>query len=249
VISSRLEGKVAVITGGCRGIGRAITLRLISEGALCFALDYKLLEEGEIFTDNPDYLERVKFIQVDVTSDSSVKASFEEVLKEAGRIDILVNNAGITRDNLLLRMNETEWDSVIDTNLKGAFLCTKAVLKPMMSQRWGRIINIASIVGITGNAGQSNYSASKAGLIGFTKSIAQEVGSRNILVNAIAPGFVLTQMTDKLTEQQKQNFLDDIPLKRAATPQDIANCVAFYASEDSSYITGNVIIVDGGLSM
>ncbi|MBI5325599.1 MAG: 3-oxoacyl-[acyl-carrier-protein] reductase [Ignavibacteriae bacterium] len=244
-----LSGKTAIITGGCRGIGKAIVERLANEGAKVFALDYIIPKTDEVFIEDSNIKELVKSIQVDVTQDNSVNSAVQEVMKETGRIDILVNNAGITRDNLLMRMSESEWDSVIGTNLKGAFLCTKAVSRIMMNQRNGRIVNIGSIVGSIGNAGQVNYSSSKAGMIGMTKSLAKELGSRNILVNLVAPGYVITPMTEKLTEEQKQYYLQNIPLKRGALPKDIANAVWFFVSEDSNYITGQVLHVDGGLAI
>mgnify|MGYP001136383346 CR=1 FL=1 len=245
----RFENKVVVVTGGCRGIGKAIVECFLSEGAFVWAWDYKLPEATEVFIENEEYRSRVRTVQVDVSSSESVNNATQKVIDEAGRIDILVNNAGITRDNLLLRMTESDWDTVINTNLKGTFLCTKAVLRSMMNQRYGRIINISSIVGEIGNAGQANYSASKAGIIGFSKSLAKEVASRNILVNVIAPGYVRTAMTEKLTPEQKDSFLKNIPLRREAEPEDIARVVLFLASDDASYITGQVINVDGGLVM
>ena len=248
-MNKQFEGKTAVVTGGCRGIGKAIVKRFLNDGALVYAFDYVIPGTDEIFIEEPELNSRVHCVQVDVTDEVSVNSAFERVIKESGRIDILVNNAGITRDNLLLRMSATEWDAVINTNLKGAFLCVKAVARQMMSQRDGRIINMGSVVGVMGNAGQSNYSASKAGLIGFTKSTAKEFASRNILVNLIAPGYVITPMTEKLTDDQKKQFLDVIPLKRGATPEDIASAVAFFAGKDSSYITGQVLHVDGGMIM
>ena len=186
---------------------------------------------------------------MNVASEESVRLGFEHIIKEKGRIDGLVNNAGITKDTLLIRMSEQDWDDVLDTNLKGAFLCSKAVSRPMMSQRSGRIINISSIVGLRGNAGQVNYSSSKAGMIGLTKSLAQELASRNILVNCIAPGYIETDMTEKLNEEQRKAFSDKIPLKRSAKPKEIASVVSFFLSEESSYITGQVLCVDGGLAM
>jgi 3-oxoacyl-[acyl-carrier protein] reductase len=246
---NELDGKIAVVTGGCRGIGKAIAERLANMGAQVFALDYKIPEENEVFITDEKIKSKVICIQLDVTIDESVNSAFNEVLKISGRIDILVNNAGITRDNLIMRLSEKDWDAVLDTNLKGAFLCSKTAIKTMMAQRSGRIINIGSVVGTIGNAGQANYSASKAGLIGLTKSFAKELGSRNILVNLVAPGFVLTPMTDKLNDEQKQAYLNNIPLKRAATPEDIANVVGFFASDASSYVTGQVVHVDGGLAM
>lgn len=245
----RFKDKVVIVTGGCRGIGKAIVERFLSEGAYVFAFDYVLPNENEVFIEDEALKSFVKCIQVDVTLEESVNNAIQEVLKDKNRIDVLVNNAGITRDNLILRLRISDWDSVINTNLKGAFLCSKAVARTMMGQRNGRIINIGSIVGSIGNAGQANYSASKAGLIGLTKSLAKEFASRNILVNCVSPGFVLTEMTDKLTDEQKSAFLVNIPLKRGAPPREIASVVAFLASEDSNYITGQVIHVDGGLAM
>ncbi|MFN3269500.1 MAG: 3-oxoacyl-[acyl-carrier-protein] reductase [Candidatus Kapaibacteriota bacterium] len=245
----RFKEKVVVVTGGCRGIGKAIVEKFLEEGAFVYAWDFKIPEEIEPFIEDDSLKQRVRIIQVDVSSAESVENAAQKVLDESGKVDILVNNAGITRDNLLLRMSENEWDSVLNTNLKGSFLCTKALVRSMMNQRWGRIINISSIVGEIGNAGQANYSASKAGLIGFTKSLAKELASRNILVNAIAPGYVRTAMTDKLTPEQKEMFLKNIPLRREAEPEDIAKVVLFLASDDASYITGQVINVDGGLVM
>ncbi|ROL57667.1 3-oxoacyl-[acyl-carrier-protein] reductase [Bacteroidetes/Chlorobi group bacterium Naka2016] len=245
----RFKGKVVVVTGGCRGIGKAIVEKFLEEGAFVYAWDFKIPEGNEPFIEDDTLKQRVRIIRVDVSSAESVENAAQKVLDESGKVDILVNNAGITRDNLLLRMSENEWDSVLNTNLKGSFLCTKALVRSMMNQRWGRIINISSIVGEIGNAGQANYSASKAGLIGFTKSLAKELASRNILVNAIAPGYVRTAMTDKLTPEQKEMFLKNIPLRREAEPEDIAKVVLFLASDDASYITGQVINVDGGLVM
>lgn len=245
----RFTGRTAVVTGGCRGIGKAIVLRLAQEGAKVFALDFKIPAEDEIFIEDAELASSVKSIQVDVTNDQSVTDAMNAVIAETGRIDILVNNAGITRDTLMMRMTEQDWDAVLNTNLKGTFLCSRAVARQMMGQRYGRIINIGSVVGIMGNAGQANYAASKAGLIGLTKSMAKEFGSRNILVNCIAPGYVITPMTDKLTEDQKKVFIDIIPLKRGAQAEDIANVVSFFASEDASYVSGQVLNVDGGMLM
>ena len=246
-MQKRFENRVAVVTGGCRGIGKAIALKLASEGASVYALDYVIPDESEVFCENQEIAEKIKCMQADVTNYDSIEKCVNLIISEKNRIDILINNAGITRDNLLLRMTEAEWDAVINTNLKGAFICTKIVSRQMMSQRYGRIVNIGSVVGLMGNAGQSNYSASKAGLVGFTKSIARELASRNILVNLVAPGYVRTAMTEKLTEEQKKAFIENIPLKRVAEPEDIANAVAFLCSEESSYITGNILNVNGGL--
>jgi len=245
----RLTGKTAIVTGGCRGIGKAIVEKFASEGAKVFALDYVIPDKVEDFIDNPEIIPSVFVIQADVTNEDSIGNAVYEVSKNSDTIDILVNNAGITRDTLVMRMSAGDWDAVLNTNLKGAFLCSKAVCRKMMSQKSGRIINMGSIVGSIGNAGQANYSSSKAGLVGLTKSLAKEFGSRNILVNCIAPGYVITPMTEKLTGEQKQAYLDNIPLKRGATPEDIANACLFFASDEASYVTGQVLHVDGGLAM
>lgn len=245
----RFEGKTVIVTGGCRGIGLAIVEKFASEGAKVYAVDFRIPEDGRQLISDDNIAAKVAVKQADVTNLDSVQQVFDEIIKEAGSVDVLVNNAGITRDNLLIRMSEQEWDAVIDTNLKGTFICTKAISRQMMSQRNGRIINIGSIVGTIGNAGQANYSSSKAGVIGFTKSIARELASRNILVNCVAPGYVRTPMTDKLTDEQKQKFIDNIPLKKIAEPDDIANVAAFLASSDASYLTGQIIHVNGGLYM
>ena len=246
---NRLKGKTAIVTGGCRGIGKAIVEKFAIEGAKVFALDYIVPEKIDDFIDKPELRSMVFVIQTDVTNEDSVNKAINEVQNNSETIDILVNNAGITRDTLVMRMPESDWDAVINTNLKGAFLCSKAVCRKMMSQKNGRIVNMGSIVGSIGNAGQANYSSSKAGLIGLTKSLAKEFGSRNILVNCIAPGYVITPMTEKLTEEQKQYYMNNIPLKRGATPEDIANACMFFASDEASYITGQVLHVDGGLAM
>lgn len=248
-MEKRFSGKIIVVTGGCRGIGKAIVERFAKEDAKVYVLDYIIPNNYEVFIEDKEITSFVKCIQSDVTQDESVQNAIDNIIDESQKIDVLINNAGVTRDNLILRMTEEQWDTVINTNLKGAFICSKAVCRSMMSQRSGRIINIGSIVGTTGNAGQTNYSASKAGIAGFTKSLAKELASRNILVNCVAPGYVRSSMTEKLSNEQRQQFLENIPLKRAAEPSDIANVVAFLASDDSSYITGQVIHVDGGLAM
>lgn len=245
----RFDGKIVVVTGGCRGIGKAIVERFASEGAKVYALDYKIPESGEVFIEDEQLSAKVTAMQADVTSFDSIQKVTDEILAQSQRIDILINNAGVTRDNLLMRMSEAEWDQVIDTNLKGVFICTKVMTRAMMSQRFGRIVNIGSVVGTMGNAGQANYSSSKAGLIGFTKSVARELASRNIVVNCVAPGYVRTPMTDKLTDEQRNAFLVNIPLKRVAEPADISNAVTFLASEDANYITGQVLHVNGGMLM
>jgi 3-oxoacyl-[acyl-carrier protein] reductase len=245
-----LIDKVAVVTGGARGIGKAIALELADAGANIAITDIAPQ------ADMDSTVTEIKSLGVDAIAINSNAASFtdtqqavEKVIQHFSRLDILVNNAGITRDGLLLRMSEEDWDAVINVNLKSVFNYTKAVLKPMMGQRSGKIINIASVVGLMGNAGQANYSASKAGIIGFTKSIAKELASRNIQVNAIAPGYVETAMTAKLNEDQRKQLTDAIPLKRTALPKDIATVVKFFSSPDSDYITGQVISVNGGLYM
>lgn len=245
----RFTGKTVIVTGGCRGIGLSIVERFANEGARVFALDYVIPESGTQLFDNEELNSLTSYLQADVTKEESVKAAIDEILKTNPKIEILVNNAGITRDNLVLRMTEADWDSVLSTNLKGAFICTKVLVRTMMAQRFGRIINIGSVVGTMGNIGQANYSASKAGLIGFTKSIAREFASRNILVNCVAPGYVRTPMTEKLSDDVKQNFMNSIPLKRLAEPSDIANVVCFFASDDASYLTGQLVHVDGGMAM
>ncbi|MBO1005248.1 3-oxoacyl-[acyl-carrier-protein] reductase [Pseudogracilibacillus auburnensis] len=245
-----LKGKTALVTGSSRGIGRAIALALAEKGAN-IAVNYAGNETKaeEVVQELKDLgVEAIK-IRANVADEQDVKAMIKEVIKTFGTLDILVNNAGITRDNLLMRMKVEEFDDVIETNLKGAFLCTKAVTRQMMKQRAGKIINIASIVGVSGNAGQANYVAAKAGMIGLTKSTAKELASRNILVNAIAPGFITTDMTDVLTDEQKTAILSTIPLEKLGEPEDIANVVCFLASDDAKYITGQTIHVDGGMVM
>ncbi|HYF02669.1 MAG TPA: 3-oxoacyl-[acyl-carrier-protein] reductase [Patescibacteria group bacterium] len=244
---SRLSGKVILVTGGSRGIGEAIVRRMAEEGAKVFATYNSNSQRADAI--DRELGGAVRFIKADVADEQSVKEMVEQVLQEAGRVDVLINNAGITRDNLLMRMSTEDWDAVLNTNLKGAFLCAKAVCRTMMSQRRGKIINIGSVVGLAGNAGQVNYSSSKAGLVGLTKSLAKELSSRNILVNCIAPGYVETEMTDKLSEDQRQAFLNIIPLKRPAKSEELAVVVAFFASDDANYITGQVVNVDGGLDM
>ncbi len=244
------ENKTAVVTGGSRGIGRAICLELAKQGAN-IVVNYSGSEQKaqEVVAEIEALGRRAIAVQADVSQAESVDALMKQALDTFGSIDILVNNAGITRDNLLMRMKETEWDDVIDTNLKGVFLCTKAVTRQMMKQRAGRIINISSIVGVAGNPGQANYVAAKAGVIGLTKTTAQELASRNILVNAIAPGFITTEMTDALPADIKESMLKQIPLARLGQPEDIAKAAAFLASDSTNYITGQTIHIDGGLVM
>lgn len=245
-----LEGKVALVTGAARGIGRAITLELAKNGAdIAFTDNSSDEVSGSLVSEIKLLGRKALAINADAASFKSASEVIESVVAEFGRLDILVNNVGITRDNLLLRMQEEDWDSVIQVNLKSVFNYTKAVTRTMMGQRYGRIINISSIVGVIGNAGQSNYSASKAGIIGFTKSVAKELASRNILVNAVAPGYIETRMTAALTDEQRKALVDTIPLKRVAKPEEVARVVRFLASPDADYITGQVISVDGGMSM
>ena len=242
--------KVAMITGATRGIGKQIALTLANEG-YNIVLNYRT-ENDELFQAKNEIESKnvnCLTVQGDVTNFEDCKQMIESAIKEFGKIDVLINNAGITKDMLLARMKEEDFKQVIDVNLVGTFNMTKNVISYMMKARSGRIINISSVVGIAGNAGQTNYSASKAGIIGFTKSLAKEVASRNILVNAVAPGFIETNMTDVLKQEVKDEIAKNIPLKRMGTPQDVANVVKFLASEDSSYITGQVINIDGGMVM
>lgn len=242
--------KVAFITGATRGIGRQIAITLAKEG-FDIAINYRKENEDLIETKKLVEDQKVKCftVQGDVSSFEDSERMVKDIIEEFNHIDILVNNAGITKDMLLMRMKKEDFESVIGVNLVGTFNITKNVIPYMMKNRSGRIINISSVVGISGNAGQTNYSASKAGIIGFTKSLAKEVGSRNILVNAVAPGFIETQMTDVLKEEVKEEISKTIPLKRMGTVEDVANVVKFLASKDSSYITGQVINIDGGMLM
>ena len=243
-----LENKIALVTGGARGIGRAISLGLASEGAHVAFSDLQIGDEGNKTKELVQAKGvRALALQADVRNFASAQVVVDDVVKEFQRVDILVNNAGITRDNLIMRMTEEEWDLVLDTNLKGTFNYCRAVSKYMISQRQGKIINISSVVGLIGNPGQVNYSASKAGIIGLTKTLAKELASRNIQVNSIAPGFVETSMTEKLTPQQREALLTMIPMKRTAQPEEIAGVVVFFASPAARYITGQVLCVDGGL--
>jgi 3-oxoacyl-[acyl-carrier protein] reductase len=245
-----LSGKTAIVTGGSRGIGRAICLELAAKGANV-VVNYAGNEakaQGVVEEIQKLGVKAVKF-QSDVANEEQVKEMVKTAIDTFGSVDILVNNAGITRDNLLMRMKETEFDQVINTNLKGVFVCTKAVTRQMMKQRSGRIINVASIVGVSGNPGQANYVAAKAGVIGLTKTTAKELATRNILVNAVAPGFISTDMTDELTDEQKEGMLSLIPLAKLGQPEDVAKVVRFLASDDSNYITGQTIHIDGGMVM
>lgn len=245
----KLDQKVAVVTGSARGIGKSIALQLIAEGAKVVISDINAESAEATAMELKNAGASVISIAADVSKVESAENLIEETVKVLGRMDILVNNAGITRDTLLIRMAESDWDAVIQVNLKGSFNCLKAAAKVMMKQRYGKIINIASVVGLMGNFGQANYSASKAGLIGLTKTAAKELGSRGINVNAVAPGYIETDMTKNLSDQAKESFLSVIPLKRPGTPEDVAKVVTFLASADADYITGQVIVVDGGLLM
>ncbi len=245
-----MDGRVAVVTGGARGIGRAVVEKLAGLGAsvvigdMLADLAEKTAEEVSQITSK-----KIIFTKVDVTNGKSAVEMIDRSLAEFGRVDILVNNAGITRDTLILRMEEADWDAVLNVNLKGAFNCSKAVLRAMMKQRFGRIVNISSVSGQAGQAGQTNYSASKAGLIGFTKALAREVASRQITVNAVAPGFIPTSLTNDLSDELKKSILDATPIGRMGKPEEIAAAVAFLASEEAAYITGQVLAVDGGMAM
>lgn len=245
---SDLKNKVAIVTGGSRGIGRAIAKVLASAGCDVVITYKSSAQQAQELVQEISKNAKAIAIQADSAKFEDAQKVVEETLKNFGKIDILINNAGITKDNLLLRMTEDEWDDVIDTNLKGVFNFTKAAIKHMISQRSGKIINIASVVGLIGNPGQANYAASKAGIIGFTKALAKEVASRNIQVNVVAPGYVETEMTEKLNEEQKKRLFELIPARRIAKPEEIAYVVKFLASPESDYITGQVIVVDGGLT-
>ncbi|MFC2056579.1 3-oxoacyl-[acyl-carrier-protein] reductase [Chloroflexota bacterium] len=243
-----ITNRVAIVTGSGRGIGKTIALKLAEVGATIVINDIGEASSVESVAEEIRTVNRESLaVLADVSLSSNVDRLVETVMTTYGRIDILVNNAGITRDHLLIRMSDEDWDKVLNINLKSVFLCTKAVIRHMMAQRWGRIINMASIVGIVGNAGQANYAAAKAGIIGFTRTIAKEVASRGITVNAVAPGFIDTPMTQKLDEAWIQEIKKRIPLGYLGTPQDVAEAVAFLASEEARYITGHVLNVDGGM--
>jgi 3-oxoacyl-[acyl-carrier protein] reductase len=246
---SQLANQIAVVTGAGRGIGRAIALKFAAEGANVACVS-RTQENSEKVAAEIRSLGRQAWAHaVDVADAAAVTAAAEKILAECGRVDILVNNAGVTRDDLLMRMSEADWDTVLDTNLKGAFLFTKAFSRALLKQRSGRIINVASVIGLVGNAGQSNYAASKAGLIGFTKSVAREMASRGITANALAPGFIETDMTAELKEELRATVLKGIPLGLFGQPDDIANAALFLASPAARYITGQVLAVDGGMVM
>lgn len=250
MVEKYLTGKVALVTGASRGIGRAIALKLADAGAkvaINFAGNVEKAEEVKAEIESRGGA--AMLVQGKVDNFEVVTEIVKKVVENWGTVDILINNAGITRDNLLLKMSESEFDEVIATNLKGVFNCTKAVTKIMMKQRSGKIVNMTSVVGLTGNAGQANYAAAKSGIIGFTKSVAKELAARGVTVNAIAPGFITTDMTAKLPEKIKEETLNQIPIGKFGTPEDVANLAAFLVSEQAAYITGQVINVDGGMAM
>lgn len=246
----KLEGKIAWVTGGAQGIGRAIARELAVSGSNLALSDINLEKAEETARALAGETGReVLAVKMNVSDPNDVEEGLKKIVDKYSRVDILVNNAGVTRDGLIMRMSEADWDLVLSINLKGSFNCLKAVTRPMMKQRQGRIINIASVVGLMGNAGQANYSASKAGVIGLTKSAAKELATRNITVNAVAPGFIKTAMTDVLSEEARQNLQKLIPLGRLGEAEDVAKAVAFLASEDAAYMTGQVLTVDGGMVM
>ena len=250
MINYNLSNKSALVTGGSRGIGRSIVEQLAESGAVvAFTYRSRKEEADSLVAELQSKGRKAVAYQSDAANTAQAHEVVQSVIKDFGRLDILVNNAGITKDGLLMRMSEQDWDDVISTNLKSVFNFTKAACRQMMSQQGGKIINISSVVGMIGNAGQSNYVASKAGVIGFTKSIAKEIASRNVQVNAVAPGFIETDMTEKLNEKQKEAILGIIPMKRMAKPEEVAKIVCFLASEDANYITGQTLCVDGGMVM
>ncbi len=245
----QLGNQIAVVTGAGRGIGRAIALNFAGEGADVVCVSRTAENSAKVAQEVRGLGRKAWALAVDVSDPAAVNAAVEKILAEAGRVDILVNNAGVTRDGLLMRMSDADWDTVLNTNLKGAFLFTRALSRAFLKQRSGRIINISSVIGLIGNAGQANYAASKAALLGLTKSLARELGSRGITVNAIAPGFIETDMTAALNEQVRTELLKKIPLGSLGQPEDIANTALFLASPQSRYITGQVLTVDGGMVM
>jgi len=247
----KLKNKVAIVTGGARGIGKEICRTFLEEGAIVYIFDVDdqggnktASEFKSSYSDS-----KVEFLRVDITSEENVEESIDKIIGNEGRVDILVNNAGITRDNLILRMSLEDWQKVIDINLTGAFICSKYTVRYMVKERSGKIINISSIVGVHGNAGQSNYSSSKAGIIGLTKTLAKELAGRNILVNAVAPGYIETDMTEKLSDKIKEKLMELIPVKKLGSVNDVAKTVLFLSSDDSNYITGTVINLDGGMGI
>ncbi|MBD3264797.1 MAG: 3-oxoacyl-[acyl-carrier-protein] reductase [Candidatus Omnitrophica bacterium] len=242
----RFSGKVVLVTGGAQGIGRQIATDFAKGGAKVVLFDLNAEALKETSEELSQYSE-VENYPVDVTDSASVESAVNKIIDNSSKIDILINNAGITRDNLTFRLSDNDWDKVLAINLKGAFICSRICARHMVKRRYGKIVNISSIIGIVGNAGQANYSASKAGLIGLTKSMAKEIGSRNVCINAVAPGYIQTKMTDVLPEKVKEEMLKRIPLGRLGTPGDVSSAVLFLASDSSDYITGQVLVVDGGM--
>jgi len=245
----KLEGKIALVTGASQGIGEAIARRFAAEGAVVLCAARSADKLAALAASIESGAGKARAVGLDVGDAASVAAAMKSIAETEGRLDILVNNAGITEDNLILRMTKDSWDRVINTNLTGAFLLSQAAIKMMIRQRFGRIINVTSVVGLMGNAGQANYAAAKAGLVGFTKSVARELGSRNITCNAVAPGFISTAMTDQMTEAARASLSGQIPAQRLGTPEDVAAAVAYLASEEAAYVTGTVLNVSGGLYM
>jgi 3-oxoacyl-[acyl-carrier protein] reductase len=246
---NRFDGRVALVTGASRGIGKAIASPLASEGATVLAAARSTPPLDRVVAEITSAGGKARSVALDVADSASIDEAVKGALESQGQIDILVNNAGVTQDNLILRMSREAWDSVLATNLTGAFLLTQAVVKSMVRRRYGRIVNVTSVVGLMGNAGQANYASSKAGLVGLTKSIARELASRNVTCNAVAPGFVATAMTDPMTPQARESLTGQIPVQRLGKPEDVAAAVAFLASEEAGYVTGTVLNVSGGLYM
>ncbi len=245
-----LDGRVAIVTGSSRGIGRSIALTLAQQGADVL-VNYagREAEAMTVVQEIKALGRRAIAFQANVAESEEAAAMVSAAMEHFGKVDVLVNNAGITRDNLIPRLKDQDWDQVLSVNLKGSFNCIKAAVRPMLKAKWGRIINISSVIGVFGNAGQANYAASKAGLIGLTKAVAKEVGTRNITVNAVAPGFIVTEMTNALSEEIKEKMLAGIPLGRLGVPEEVSSLVAFLAGDSASYITGQVIMVDGGMAI